>query len=123
MEKRRHVESEKCNLFPEKIDYLGHATGFLVRLNLAYLTADENQDLKPSQTVTDLESFSGLCNENRRVVPNSKRIVAPLNAKPRKEEPIQLIHLYNEGIDAVITLQQNPSGRKSARIASLQSGN
>lgn len=78
-----------------KIDCLGHVMR-PGRLELPFHTSDAIRDLRPPRLVAELKSFLGLYNAYGRFVPDSARIVSPLNAMLKRGKPIQLDNWFTE---------------------------
>jgi len=78
---------EKHTWFFDKVEYLGH----IVRpgqLHVHNQNVDALKQAKFPKTKTQLKSFSGMCNVNRRLAQEFSKRSKPLNAKTRAEVPL-----------------------------------
>ncbi|CAN8076123.1 unnamed protein product [Agarophyton chilense] len=83
------LKFKKYEWFAGTVRYLGHV------IKPGQLAIPETQtaalrEVQPPSTQKKLRSFLGLCNVYRRFVPPYSHIAAPLNAKLRKGQPVQL---------------------------------
>jgi len=72
------LKAQKCHLFSSKVEYLGH----VVRPGLLSVNEKNLKDIKKavfSKTQTQLRSFLGLCNVNRRFTVDFAKTAKPLN--------------------------------------------
>lgn len=86
------LKLNKFLFFADTIDYLVHILR-PSRLEISQNTTDATRGLKNPTIITDLESFSGLCNVFRRFVQIFARIATPLTAKLRKYQPAKICSL------------------------------
>jgi len=80
---------EKCTWFSDEVEYLGH----IVRpgkLHVHNKNVDALKHAKFPTTKTQLKSFLGMCNLDRRFVKDFSKRAKPLNALNRAEIPLDL---------------------------------
>ncbi|CAN8070819.1 unnamed protein product, partial [Agarophyton chilense] len=98
------LKFKKCEWFAGTVRYLGHV------IKLGQLAIQEAQtaalhEVQPPSTQKQLRSFLGLRNFYRRFVPQYSHIAAPLNAKLRKGQPVQLEQFRQAEVEAFETLK------------------
>src|ERR1043166_3926409 len=74
---RLKIKPEKCDWFKRKISFLGHT------ISAEGITANDHnvtkiRKAKPSQNITQLRSFLGLCQYYKDLIPNLTQIAEPL---------------------------------------------
>lgn len=97
---------KKWTDYTDTIDYLGHAI-WPKRLELASHSTDAIQEIKFLTSLTGRRSFLGLCNVNRRFLPNIARIVSPLNQQSIKPKPKLFALLSSEDLQAINRVQNS----------------
>lgn len=91
---------DKCFFLQTKVDYLGHVVR-PVRLSVDDKTVVAVHGMAPSQTITELRSFIGLCKVYRRFVPDFA-----LNGKLKKND-LPLTALTASEMEAFVLLKTN----------------
>ena len=96
---------DKCRWFSDSVNYLGH----VIRpgtLEIDELATRALREMSVPTTQTELRSFLGMCNVYRRFVRNYTDIAAPLNARLRKGQPVQLEPFGEIEMEAFDTLKE-----------------
>ncbi|CAN8069586.1 unnamed protein product [Agarophyton chilense] len=98
------LKFKKCEWFFGTVPYLGHV------IKPGQLAIQEAQtvalrEVQPPSTQKQLRSFLGLYNVYRRFVPRYSHIAAPLNAKLRNGQPVQLEQFRQAEVEAFDTLK------------------
>ena len=82
-ENRLKLKAKKCELFKNKVDYLGHEVSDKgVRPSPSKVNSLHNIALPA--TVTEVKSFLGVCSYYRRFIPKFSEIAVPLNDLTKK---------------------------------------
>lgn len=95
----------------DTMDYSGHAVR-PGRLEHVSRTTDAICGHKTPTSITEMRSFSGLCNVFRQFVHNSALILATLNQHLKKDQPDTFLRLKSDELDAMKSL-------KAALVTSL----
>lgn len=74
------IKMTKCSFFSDPIDYHSHVTA-PGKLHIATKNTKAIRALQYPTTVSQLQSFSGLCNGYRSFVPNFAKLASTLNKK------------------------------------------
>jgi Reverse transcriptase (RNA-dependent DNA polymerase)/RNase H-like domain found in reverse transcriptase len=99
------LKLKKCLFFSQTVDHLGHVIR-PGRLGVAEKNTDALRDAALQRTQTELRSFLGLFNVNRRLVPHFASLVAPLNVYLTKGKPPVLGILSDPAVAAFNSLRQ-----------------
>lgn len=79
-----YVKSEKCALFLESVEFLGHK----LDKNGLHVESGKVQaivDWPPPKSLVEVQSFLGLCNYYRKFIVRFSELAAPLTALTRKD--------------------------------------
>ncbi|EGD73763.1 hypothetical protein PTSG_12319 [Salpingoeca rosetta] len=80
---RLYCKASKCHLFQTEVEFLGFIVG-QGHLKMHPAKADAVENWSTPQSTTQLRSFLGLANFNRRFIANYAKICAPLNDALKK---------------------------------------
>jgi len=109
------LTAEKCHLFQEEVEYLGHIVG---RGELK--VKDKNirglKEASPPRCKKDLRSSLGMCNVYRRFVKDNAQVARPLAAMTSSKRPDRWGTLSDEALGAFAELK---SGLTEAPILAL----
>ncbi|CAN8071938.1 unnamed protein product, partial [Agarophyton chilense] len=94
-----------CGYWKVPVEYLGHIIG-PGTLEVAPSNIRAVQKVKLPRSQTDIRSFIGLCNVNRRFVKEFGKIAAPLNKKLQKGDPGRFENLSNDEMDTFEELKR-----------------
>jgi len=99
------LKANKCHLFQEKVEYLGHIVG---RGELK--VQDKNirglKEASPPRCKQDLRSFLGMCNVYRRFVKDYAQVARPLAAMTSSKRPDRWKTLSDEALGAFEELKR-----------------
>jgi len=93
------LKAEKCHLFQEDVEYLGHIVG-----RGQWKVPDKNirglKEASPRRCKKDLRSFLGMCNVYRRFVKDYAQVAGPLAAMTNSKRPDRWGTLSHEALGA-----------------------
>ena len=80
---RLKLKAKKCELFKNKVDYLGHEVSD-TGVRPSPSKVNSLHDIALPTTVTEIKSFIGVCSYYRRFIPKFSEIAVPLNDLTKK---------------------------------------
>ena len=96
---------QKCEFLPQEMEYLGYTIS-KDGVKPGKAKAQVIKDAKPPTTIKQIQSFIGLANYFRQLIPNFSTIAAPLNNLISKKTKWTSGNLPPEALTAFKELQQ-----------------
>jgi Reverse transcriptase (RNA-dependent DNA polymerase) len=98
------LKLSKCEFAKHEVNYLGHVIRPGI-LEMQQAKVDSLRQAKPSWNKTELRSFLGLANADRRFVPSFAKIAKPLTDLTKHDNP-ESFQLSSEELSAFMTLKE-----------------